>query len=142
MKKTASLFKRNIAQFIDMVLLILILMLNGAIVFVLKVYYPYDLISYFLIGFIFFVFNNAYMQGSKGFTVGKAFLKIKVVDNIGCPIGVSKSFIREFAKLYTPLTLFIAYFSALGADKRQSWHDRIVDSYVVDDKSSDVYLIN
>jgi uncharacterized RDD family membrane protein YckC len=141
MKKRASLIKRIIAQIIDLTFFALIIFLNGTIVFFLKVYYPYDIISYFLISFLFFIFNHAYLQGDKGYTLGKAFMKIKVVDNLSRPLGVAQSFIREFAKLYTPLTFFIGFFYSLSNSKRQTWHDRICSSYVIDDNSLEVYFL-
>ncbi len=142
MKKTASLIKRIIAQIIDMTFFALIIFLNGTIVYFLKVYYPYDIISYFLISLLFFIFNHAYLQGDKGHTLGKAFMKIKVVDSLNRPIGVAQSFIREFVKLYTPLTFFIGFFYCLSNNKRQTWHDKITSSYVVDDTSLEVYFLH
>ncbi|MFW5890928.1 MAG: RDD family protein [bacterium] len=142
MKKLTSILKRFTASLIDLICLVLILLLNGVIISVLDVYYPYNIVSYFLIAFLFFVFNNAYLQGYRGYTIGKAFLRIRVYNPQGKCIGIYNSFMREIAKISLSLCFFLGFFIAIGDKNKQAWHDKIAETYVVEEENSSVFCFD
>ena len=67
------------------------------------------------------------MQG----TPGKYICRIKVVDKFGNRITVVKSIYRNIAKLSAYISFFIGFLALLFSDKKQTWHDRIADTFVV-----------
>jgi uncharacterized RDD family membrane protein YckC len=70
--------------------------------------------------------------GSKGQTVGKRVIGIRVVDKLtGGPIGTGRGVGRFFARLLSGLACFVGYLWVLWNPDSQAWHDIIVDSYVV-----------
>jgi uncharacterized RDD family membrane protein YckC len=70
--------------------------------------------------------------GSKGQTVGKWVIGIRVVDKLtGGPIGTGRGVGRFFARLLSGLVCFVGYLWVLWNPDSQAWHDIIVDSYVV-----------
>ena len=71
--------------------------------------------------------------GPTGQTVGKRLCGIRVVDaNTGQPgIGVGRGVGRYFARWLSQLPLFLGYFWMLWDDKKQTWHDKLVNSIVV-----------
>jgi uncharacterized RDD family membrane protein YckC len=70
--------------------------------------------------------------GASGQTVGKRVLGIRVVDKLtGGPIGTGRGFGRWFAQLLSGLVCFVGYLWMLWNPDSQTWHDIIVDSYVV-----------
>lgn len=70
--------------------------------------------------------------GSKGQTVGKRVIGIRVVDKLtGGPIGTGRGVGRFFARLLSGLVCFVGYLWVLWNPDSQAWHDIIVDSYVV-----------
>jgi uncharacterized RDD family membrane protein YckC len=70
--------------------------------------------------------------GPSGQTVGKRVLGIRVVDKLtGGPIGRGRGVGRYFARLLSGLACFVGYLWMLWNPDSQTWHDIIVDSYVV-----------
>ncbi len=75
---------------------------------------------------------------TKAKTMGKAILGIQVVssDN-GEPIGFWKMLFREwFVKRASAYVFGIGYIWVIVDDKNRGWHDKILDTYVVDLKQS------
>ena len=71
---------------------------------------------------------------TKSKTIGKAILGLQVIssDN-GEPIGVFKMLLREwFAKKASGAIFLLGYLWILIDDKNRGWHDKIMDTYVVD----------
>lgn len=139
MKDKAKISKRIIAVLIDVVFLTIMLLVNGAMCYFLKVLKPYDIISYILILLISFIFNNAYLQGFHGFTIGKAFMKIKTVNAQGRYIGIATSFLREMLKFSWVFTLFLGFLSAVKDKNNRCWHDKIFDSYVIKEEFNNIF---
>ena len=74
----------------------------------------------------------AYFDGTRGQTVGKMALSIKVIDmDNGDVIGVPRGIGRYFAKLLSGLALGLGFLWMLWDPRKQTWHDKLVRSVVV-----------
>ena len=76
-----------------------------------------------------------YFHGSTGQTPGDAALSIKVVDlrdGTGRPIGYGRAFIRWLGSILSAIPLFLGYFWMLWDREKQTWHDKMAGSVVVD----------
>jgi uncharacterized RDD family membrane protein YckC len=76
-----------------------------------------------------------YFHGSTGQTPGDMALSIKVVDlrdGTGRPIGYGRAFIRWLGSILSAIPLFLGYFWMLWDREKQTWHDKIAGSVVVD----------
>jgi uncharacterized RDD family membrane protein YckC len=70
--------------------------------------------------------------GVRGQTPGKMALGIKVVGPDGGPPGAVRAFVREVVgKFLSSLILCLGYLWMLWDEKRQCWHDKLVDTVVV-----------
>jgi uncharacterized RDD family membrane protein YckC len=75
------------------------------------------------------------MEGSaKQATFGKQILKIKVCDMQGKPISRGHAAGRNFAKVFSVLTLFIGYLYAFFNKQQQCLHDIIAGTLVIKDR--------
>lgn len=76
---------------------------------------------------------------SKSKTLGKAALGLQVVSSIdGEPIGFWKMLFREwFVKGASGSVFFLGYIWVLVDEKNRGWHDKILDTYVIDIKESE-----
>ncbi|MEN3332085.1 MAG: hypothetical protein V7641_1450 [Blastocatellia bacterium] len=75
---------------------------------------------------------NIYLLGKNGATLGKRWMKIKVVDQIGQPLGFGKAFLRELVKLVLGNICFILYFWPLWDQEKQGLYDKIFSTHVYD----------
>ena len=76
-----------------------------------------------------------YFHGSTGQTPGDMALSIKVVDlrnGTGRPIGYGRAFIRWLGSIVSAIPLFLGYFWMLWDSEKQTWHDKMAGSVVVD----------
>ena len=72
------------------------------------------------------------MEGRTGQTLGKKALSVKVVDSYtGAPIGVGRAIGRYFARFLSAIPCLLGYFWMLWDPNKQTWHDKMVGSYVV-----------
>jgi uncharacterized RDD family membrane protein YckC len=71
--------------------------------------------------------------GATGQTLGKRVLGIRVVDTATGlpPIGVGRGIGRYFARILSAIPCALGYFWMLWDDRKQTWHDKIVRTYVV-----------
>lgn len=71
---------------------------------------------------------------SQSRTIGKAILGLQVISSVdGQPIGIWKMILREwFAKKASGAVFLLGYIWILIDDKNRGWHDKIMDTYVVD----------
>jgi hypothetical protein len=76
---------------------------------------------------------------AKGKSIGKAILGLQVVSSTdGKPFRFWKMFFREcFVKSASGSVLGLGYIWILIDEKNRGWHDKILDSYVVDLKESE-----
>lgn len=86
-------------------------------------------IAYLVVQLVFF---------NKSKTIGKAALGLQVISsNDGEPIGFWKMLFREwFVKAASGSVFALGFIWVLIDDKNRGWHDKILDTYVVDLKES------
>jgi len=89
---------------------------------------PICLVFLFII-FAYFIFMEAYV----GWTVGKKILGMKVVDESGNKIGLSKSIIRNLLRLADslPALNILGIILIASSTKDQRFGDRIAKTYVM-----------
>ena len=121
----ASFGRRLVAYLIDGILLtvlelILIAILDDALAYALTI----------LAGFLYF----GYFEGSaSGQTLGKRALGIRVIDfNAGGPIGFPRGLLRYLGKILATIPIFLGFFWMLWDREKQTWHDKMAGSAVVD----------
>ena len=87
-----------------------------------------SIVSYIL-GITYYI----YFIGSKGQTLGKMALKIKVVkQGTNLPPGYLSAFLREVVgKLVSTVIVFLGYFWILWDPQKQTWHDKIAGTIVI-----------
>lgn len=85
-----------------------------------------------LAGVAFFLYQSR-RQGTTGATIGKAAVGIKVVDsNTGAYIGFGRSLGRQlFAAFISGNICMLGYLWALWDSRKQTWHDKVVNSVVI-----------
>ncbi|HUV47302.1 MAG TPA: RDD family protein [Candidatus Bathyarchaeia archaeon] len=73
-----------------------------------------------------------YFIGSKGQTLGKKALKIKVISiNTHQPPGYSKAFIRECVGKVFSAVFCLGYLWMLWDKEKQAWHDKLAKTIVI-----------
>jgi uncharacterized RDD family membrane protein YckC len=78
------------------------------------------------------IWNRVFRQGRTGQSVGKSVLKIRLVDlRTGQPIGAGRCLLREFLGWLFNNACFVNLLWPLWDEKRQTWHDKVMDTYVV-----------
>ncbi|GAA0611304.1 RDD family protein [Kribbella sandramycini] len=78
------------------------------------------------------LWNRVFRQGKTGQSVGKSVLKLRLVaDDTGQPIGPLKCFLREILSSIFNNACFLDSLWPLFDDKKQTWHDKVCNTYVV-----------
>jgi uncharacterized RDD family membrane protein YckC len=78
------------------------------------------------------VWNRVIRQGKTGQSVGKSVLKIKLVDAASFqPIGAGRSLLRDILRGIFDNACFLNSLWPLWDDKKQTWHDKVMSTYVV-----------
>ncbi len=76
----------------------------------------------------------ALTEGRTGQTVGKRALSVRVVDAYtGAPIGAGRAIGRYFGRIVSFIPCFLGYLWMLWDPNKQTWHDKMVSSYVISD---------
>jgi len=72
------------------------------------------------------------LEGTRGQTLGKMALGIKVIDaDAGGFIGIPRGIGRYFARILSAIALGLGYLWMLWDPRKQCWHDKLVRSVVV-----------
>jgi uncharacterized RDD family membrane protein YckC len=72
------------------------------------------------------------LEGTRGQTLGKMAVGIKVVDaDTGGFIGVPRGIGRYFARILSAIALGLGYLWMLWDPRKQCWHDKLVRSVVI-----------
>ena len=80
------------------------------------------------------LWNRVFRQGRTGQSVGKSVLNLKLVDSRSFqPIGAGKAFLREFLSGLFNNACFLNLLWPLWDDQKQTWHDKVISTYVVRD---------
>ena len=120
----AGFWRRFAALFIDGVILgvvnvILIVLLSTQAANALSL----------LVGIAYYTYFEG---GATGQTIGKRALGIRVIDaRAGGPIGYGRGLLRYVARILSTIPLFLGYFWMLWDREKQTWHDKIANTYVV-----------
>ncbi|GAA3098612.1 hypothetical protein GCM10010530_23980 [Kribbella aluminosa] len=78
------------------------------------------------------LWNRVFRQGRTGQSVGKSVLHLRLVDSrTGQPIGAGRAFLREFLSGVFNNACFFDSLWPLWDDQKQTWHDKVVNTYVV-----------
>lgn len=87
-----------------------------------------------LVGYALFILVGYYgvVRGGKGGTIGERGAGIRVVDHkSGIPIGTARALARIVLNVVSSLALGLGILWMLRDKKKQTWHDKAVDSVVV-----------
>ena len=83
-----------------------------------------------LIGALGFGIYNIYLLGKTGSTLGKRWMKIKVLDPLGQPLGFWKAFARELVKGLIGNVCLILYFWPMWDQEQQGLYDKLFSTHV------------
>jgi len=72
-----------------------------------------------------------FMVGTRGATLGKMILGLKIVRANGAPVSWGLATGRYFATFVSAITLFVGYIMAGFDDQKRSLHDRICETRVI-----------
>src|SRR5205823_14906626 len=67
----------------------------------------------------------------KGTSVGKICLGLKIVRTDGTPIDFAVALVRSLASFFSALVFLLGFFWAGWDREKQSWHDKIAGTVVV-----------
>ncbi len=88
-------------------------------------------ILYFIVVLILSLVYFTYFHASTGQTIGKKFLKIKVIQTSGEPLNYKIAFIRWAGYLISEFAIFLGFIWVVFDKNKQGWHDKIAGTYVV-----------
>ncbi|HKQ05437.1 MAG TPA: RDD family protein [Blastocatellia bacterium] len=73
---------------------------------------------------------NIYLLGKTGSTLGKRWMKIRVLDPSGQPLGFWKAFARELVKGLIGNVCFILWLWPLWDEQKQGLYDKVFNTHV------------
>lgn len=74
---------------------------------------------------------SIFFHGYSGQTPGKMLFGLKVVHTSGLPLGYAHSFLRLAGAVLSAIPLTLGFFWAAFDKNKQTWHDKLTDTYVV-----------
>lgn len=84
------------------------------------------------VGVLFALYYFIFLVGRTGQTIGRKVLGIKVVDkHNGQPIGAGRAFVRFIMGFVSSSACLLGYLWMLWDEEKQTWHDKVADSYVI-----------
>ena len=137
----AGFWRRFLASFLDGIILMVVNLLIGVVTGLvlgltgvdsnstvyIMVMSVINILNY-LVMFSYYV----YFIGSRGQTVGKMIMGIKVMKFDGSNPSYVSAFLREVVgKLLSSIVLLLGYLWMLWDSKKQTWHDKIAGTVVV-----------
>ena len=92
------------------------------------------LLAYLIVELVFY---------AKAASIGKKILGLQVVSSIdGSPLGFGRMLYREFIVKQASAVLMLGYIWILVDERHRGWHDKIMDTYVVDNKATAAVAAN
>jgi hypothetical protein len=82
----------------------------------------------FLIGVGYFIF---FWVSQNGQTLGKRAMAIRIVKENGQPIDLAAAILRYIGYIISSVALFLGFIWVAFDSKKQGWHDKIANTYVV-----------
>ena len=110
----AGFWIRFLASMLDWILLSLLVPVAGPLIV--------------LVAVVYFVA----MWTWRGTTVGSLVFGLKVVCTNGEPVNLMIALVRSLASVFSGLVLFLGFFWAGWDREKQSWHDKIAGTVVVE----------
>jgi len=132
--KYASFTRRFVASMVDSIILgIINLAIQSGMGFQLK---EKSAIIYIVTLIVSMVFEIGFWIKRDGQTPGKRVMHIKVIKANGEKFDWFTGFIRYFGQFVSAFALCLGYLAIISDKKKQSWHDKLAGTYVVesDDK--------
>ena len=83
-------------------------------------------------GLLYIIYSIFMLSQYEGQTLGKRLMNIRVVQQDGSTPDVRTATIRSFSTILSGLVLCIGYFWAFFNPKKQTWHDILANTYVVE----------
>lgn len=74
---------------------------------------------------------SVWMLSNYSATVGMMVLKIKITKESGGKVTYKDAILRYFASVLSAIVILLGYFWMLWDPKKQTWHDRIAKTVVV-----------
>jgi uncharacterized RDD family membrane protein YckC len=85
-----------------------------------------------LLAFAYQLWNRGYRQGTKGQSIGKSVMKIKLVSAAtGRPIGFGMAFVRDIAHVVDAIICYVGFLFPLWDAKRQTLADKLISTVVL-----------
>lgn len=84
------------------------------------------------LGAVSILYETILISQWNGQTIGKKIMGIRVVSASGGQVDMLHAFIRSFSKLLSWLCLLLGYLWMLWDDKSQTWHDKLAETFVVE----------
>jgi uncharacterized RDD family membrane protein YckC len=84
-------------------------------------------------GLLYWIYYAVLESSDKQATLGKQALNIRVGDADGNRISFMNATGRYFAKILSAVILFIGFIMIIFDDKKQGLHDKLANTYVVED---------
>ena len=79
------------------------------------------------------VYFTAFIGAERGQTLGQMALGIRVLGlDTGGSIGYGRAFLRWLVSIVSAIVLLLGYLWMLWDDEKQTWHDKLAGSVVVD----------
>lgn len=129
---------RFIAYFIDSILLFF---LSYALSYFF-VYTSLNTIQFLFLNWtiltLVFSIYEVYFTSIFGGTIGKLFMRCKVIDSDGNKLTLLLSLKRYLSKIISSLAFFIGYLMILWDAEKQGLHDKIAKTYVIQDEKSKI----
>ena len=136
-KEYAGFWVRLGARLIDRIILILLfygfILLGVTLAFLLN--FLVLIIPFYIGGILLGPFYYTYMTSKYGATFGKRLIGLKVVDKKGNNLTYSRAFVRWLGHIVNIFTLALGYFWIGWDKKKQGFHDKMAQSYVISVKS-------
>jgi len=121
----SSFGRRLVAYLLDYILFIVVFGIVVAIFHSIGV-------AYGITGLFVLLYFSLLEGGSRGQTLGKMAVGIRVVDfNTGGPIGYSHGFLRTLGKILSGIPCDLGYLWMLWDREKQCWQDKIATTVVV-----------
>ncbi len=132
--KYAGFLVRLVAAILDGILLLVV---DGVVDFPITMMFGQGnaQVAWLITFIVNFVINYGYAIAflvSRGATPGKMLLGIKVVTVSGEPLTAGRAALREIlGKWLSALVIGLGYLWVIWDAKKQAWHDKIANTYVV-----------
>ncbi len=128
----ATLGTRITAYIIDAIILLIVSYIIEDSILGLDFTSSENSLSRKLLTLVIWTVYYGYMESSEmQATLGKKFCDIKVIDDLGNRLTFKKAAFRYLAQIISILPLGFGIWAIAKDDKKQAWHDMLLDCYVI-----------